>query len=303
MIVPGIRYIPGRNDYTDRDSTKYGIAIHNTSNDAPASGEASYATRRTDGVSAHFYVDDREVIQSVDTRHRTGHAGSYEGNEHAISVEITGTNAKPREWWIANVAWDQLGRTLAVVCRAYSIELRRASVAEMRDNPRVRAFYSHDDMRQAWGGTTHTDPGGNFPWDHLFAAVKAHLSQNPEEEDTMPTAREVVDELLARPLPSSTLGTYTVADHLKGGRLAVRDLSAVRAEVTTVRLAQQAILDAVRGVDTAAILGRIDEHAQAEAARDAELAELVRAGQAGELDAAEVVRRIGELLTAAPPQG
>jgi hypothetical protein len=50
-------------------------------------------------------------------------------------------------------------------------------------------------------------------------------------EDDMPTAKEIVDELLARELPSPTLGTYTVADHLKGGRMAVRDINRARAEI------------------------------------------------------------------------
>ena len=186
MIVSGVRFVAGRNDYADRDGTKYGIAIHNTSNTASADSEASYATRRTDGISSHFYCDDTEVIQSIDTKYRAGHAGSYEGNEHAVAVEITGTNDKSRAWWIANVAWDKLGAALAQVCRAYDIEPRRASVAEMQRNPKVRAFYSHNDMRQAWGGTTHTDPGPNFPWDYLFAAVKAHLSPTtPAQEDDM----------------------------------------------------------------------------------------------------------------------
>jgi hypothetical protein len=49
----------------------------------------------------------------------------------------------------------------------------------MKSNPKVRAFYGHDDMRRAWGGTTHTDPGGGFPWDRLFAAVNEHLKPPP----------------------------------------------------------------------------------------------------------------------------
>ena len=51
--------------------------------------------------------------------------------------------------WLSNVAWDALGRVLATVCRAYGIAVRRATVGEMRSNPKVRAFYSHDDMRRA----------------------------------------------------------------------------------------------------------------------------------------------------------
>lgn len=197
MRIPGIPYVQGRNDYPDADGTKYGIAIHNTSNTATAEAEASYATRRTDGVSAHFYVDSDSIIQSLDTDARAGHAGSSEGNQNAVAVEITGVNAWSRQQWLDRVAWDQLGRVLAVVCRRYGIAVRRASVDEMRANPRVRAFYGHDDMRRAWGGTTHTDPGPGFPWDRLFAAITA---AGTEEMDmaTVDDLNNKLDQLLRR---------------------------------------------------------------------------------------------------------
>lgn len=183
MKVSGIRYVQGRNSYSP--STKYGIAIHNTANDASAANEASYATRRTDGVSSHFYADGKEVIQSLDTVNRAGHAGSTNGNYNAVAVEITGVNAKSRQWWLDNVNWSELGYVLAQVCKAYGISVRRASVAEMKSNPRVKAFYSHNDMRLAWGGTTHTDPGDNFPWDRLLAEVTLAILGGVKEGGNM----------------------------------------------------------------------------------------------------------------------
>lgn len=60
------------------------------------------------------------------------------------------------------------------------------------------------------------------------------------EDDDMPTAQEVVDELLNRTLPSGTLGDLTVRDHLKGGRLAVRDVAALRAELAARDAAERA---------------------------------------------------------------
>lgn len=183
MRVPGIPYVQGRNDYHDQDGRHYGIAIHNTSNDASDEGEASYAKRRTDGVSSHFYVDRDSVTQSLDTIARAGHAGSRNGNDHAIAVEITGANGKSRDWWLRNVDWAELGRVLAYVIRHdpdfEGFQVRRASVDEMKRNPKVKAFYGHDDMRRAWGGTTHTDPGPNFPWDWLLQAVNAALGTKP----------------------------------------------------------------------------------------------------------------------------
>jgi N-acetyl-anhydromuramyl-L-alanine amidase AmpD len=188
--VPGIPFVQGRNRYADGDARKYGIAIHNTSNDASDSGEASYAKRRPDGVSSHFYVDADSVTQSIDTFDRAGHAGSTHGNDHGISVEITGGNGWSREKWLRSVAWDQLGRVLAAVIKHHwptgNFQVRRASVAEMRANPRVRALYGHNDMRLAWGGTDHTDPGPNFPWDRLVQAISAALSPPKPKPDAAP---------------------------------------------------------------------------------------------------------------------
>ncbi|MGW3608931.1 hypothetical protein ACWD6N_03430 [Micromonospora sp. NPDC005163] len=80
-------------------------------------------------------------------------------------------------------------------------------------------------------------------------------------------------------------------------------LVSINSEAYRGRLLDEAILAAVKGVDTKAILARIEQVATAEVARDqvaaaerAELAELVRQGNSGELDAAEVVRLIGEKL-------
>lgn len=179
MRVPGIPYVQGRNDYDDDDGRHYGWCIHNTSNNASDEGEASYAARRTDGVSSHFYHDRDSVTQSLDTDDKAGHAGSTQGNNNALASEFTGSNGMSRAWWLANVDWEETGRVMAYVLTHdpdfEGFEVRRASVAEMKSNPKVRAFYGHDDARRAWGGTTHTDPGPNFPWDKLFAVVNAAM--------------------------------------------------------------------------------------------------------------------------------
>lgn len=218
MKVPGIPYVQGRNDYPDRDGKKYGMAIHNTSNDASDTGEASYATRRTDGIGSHFYVDADSITQSIDTNDRVGHAGSYEGNEHAIAFELTGGNAKTRQWWIENIAWDKLAKVIAYMLKndpdLRGFEIRRASVAEMKANPKIKAFYGHDDMRRAWGGTTHTDPGPNFPWDHLIASVKKAM--------VPPTIKEEVKEIVDLFTQNAILYTDGRVEAMANGRDTVR---------------------------------------------------------------------------------
>ncbi|TDC27658.1 hypothetical protein E1211_28985 [Micromonospora sp. 15K316] len=60
---------------------------------------------------------------------------------------------------------------------------------------------------------------------------RRYLTSTGLLEDDMPSAKEIVDELLAREVPSGTIGTYTVADLLKGGRMATRDINRARAEI------------------------------------------------------------------------
>ncbi|MFI6228871.1 N-acetylmuramoyl-L-alanine amidase [Micromonospora echinospora] len=286
MRVPGIAYVQGRNSYPDGDGRKFAIAIHNTSNDASDSGEASYATRRTDGVSSHFYVDHDSITQSLDTDARAGHAGSRNGNENAIAIEITGANGWSRQRWLDNVAWDRLAHVLAVLCREYGIQPRRASVAEMKANPQVRAFYGHNDMRLAWGGTTHTDPGPNFPWDYLLTKVQRALAG---EDDDMPTADEVAAEVWSQPYRDYNLPpvngnpqTRPASQILLDART---DAARARSEVSALRTEVRALIDAQAGVDGRAILARIDEHAQAERERD-EAAARERAALPGQILAA-----------------
>lgn len=198
MRIPGIPYHQGRNNYSDRDGMHYGIAIHNTSNTASDTSEANYADHRTDGTSSHFYVDRDSVTQSLDTNAKAGHAGSANGNENAIAFEITGTNDKSRQWWLDNVAWSQLGYVIAYLLRNdpdfAGFQVRRASVSEMKSNPKVKAFYSHNDMRLAWGGTTHDDPGPNFPWDRLFEAVNTALGgSTPSTQGDDMAEKDVID--------------------------------------------------------------------------------------------------------------
>ncbi|HEX5542458.1 MAG TPA: N-acetylmuramoyl-L-alanine amidase [Micromonospora sp.] len=303
--IPGVPFIQGRNAYADRDGKKFGIAIHCTANTASARDEASYATRRTDGVSGHLYADGTEVIQSLLTRARAGHAGSTAGNDNAYAVEITGHVTWSRAKWLSSVAWEKLGAALAWLIRndpnLKGFQVRRASVDEMKKNPKVKALYGHDDMRQAWGGTTHTDPGPNFPWDRLIQAVNAALTGKGTDMqlDSKLTYAQVPDVDYSQ--PTTTVGGILVS----GYAYLLQHRTRTARELAAQRQMLEALLAAQQGLDTAAVLARIDEHAAAEAERDAQAAqeraamrELVEQARSGERDAGETIRRIGEILAA-----
>lgn len=211
-IYPAIYDGPPRHYGSTKTAKRY-IAIHNTSNDASAEAEASYAKRREDSVSSHYYCDNNSLIQSLDTDLRAFHAGSAEGNSRAVCYEITGTNAKTRTWWLDNVAWLLLARQIAVDCKHWGIVPRALTVDQIRAG-QLTGVITHDQMRQAWGGTTHTDPGPNFPMEHLLALVAAEM----EAGMTVPQVDLSYDPR-TRPKPVGTRSAATLLADVWGQEL------------------------------------------------------------------------------------
>lgn len=192
---------PPRTYYHQQTRKRY-IAIHNTSNTnlASAKDEASYAKRRTDKISSHYYADQLQIVQSLDTQLGASHAGSREGNRSAIAYEITGWNSFTRERWMSNVAWDVLAAQIGRDCREYGIAPRALTVAELSAG-QLTGIITHDQMRRAWGGTDHTDPGPGFPMDHLVALVGAQLNGG---DDMSGEGKAILDMLLDGKSPTGT---------------------------------------------------------------------------------------------------
>ncbi len=149
------------------------LVVHCTANTASARDEAGYAQRRPDSVSSHYYVDDRELVQSLNTDLVAWHAGNTEGNNGGIGYEFTGHVTWSRSRWLADP--DDIhaaARQMARECRHWDIPARWLTVAQLRAG--AKGLTTHDDVRRAWGGS-HTDPGPGFPRDVLLDAVKRAL--------------------------------------------------------------------------------------------------------------------------------
>jgi hypothetical protein len=270
------------------ETVKKYITIHNTSNarDASAEDEASYAKNRTDGTSSHYYVDRDSIVQSLDTDLRANHVGSRTGNATGIAYEITGTNSKTREWWLNNVAWGLLVKQIRLDCEAHGITPRLLTVAQIKAGT-LTGIITHDQARQVWGGTDHTDPGKNFPMDHLLALLAGNA-----EEDDMPTVEEFWNTDGAVPAPPYALKNdpknthWTAGNYMRSTRERVETLMA---EIRAVRAGQAAILAAVQGLDTEAVIAAINTRAAEDAARDAALLAELRGLASGGATAAEIV--------------
>jgi hypothetical protein len=151
------------------------IVIHTTEgSEGPTSAEdgAAYDQRRTDGTSAHFYVDSDSVVQCVRTTD-TAHTAAGRGNMYGIHIEVCGRAGQSATQWADKASRDTLDH-LAGLCRTlrvkYPVPLVNLTPAQVRELQ--RGFAEHDDVSRAWGETDHWDPGPRFPWDRLFSLIR-----------------------------------------------------------------------------------------------------------------------------------
>ncbi|WP_200209105.1 peptidoglycan recognition protein family protein [Micromonospora coerulea] len=195
----GAIYLGPPRGYGKSGATKMYVAIHNTANDATPKAEANYAMNRTDSVSSHFYADPVTVVQSLDTSLDAWHAGSRTGNSRAIAWELVGGNAWTEAYWRKVI--DRIAPVLAQVCKVHGITPQFLTTAQARDG-KTTGFVTHNDMRIAWGGTTHTDPGPNFPKAYLVEAVKRAMAVDAPTEVIPPVKPAPVPTPVPKPAPA-----------------------------------------------------------------------------------------------------
>lgn len=186
-VVQAKGYTPGR-----PDGPPLWIVWHTTEQltETLTSAEAiaSYIHNPSDGrrVSYSFAADADSILQLVECDSSPWAAGSRPANNRGIHYGLVGRASQTRAQWL-----DPFGRAMfdrvAPIVRAdqarYGIPMRQCTVADLL--ARRPGHTTHDMCRQAFGGTTHTDPGPNFPWDYLFEL----LDQDDDGEDGEGVAR------------------------------------------------------------------------------------------------------------------
>mgnify|MGYP003454440245 CR=1 FL=1 len=162
-------------------------------------------------VSAHYCADVDSIVQCVRLGDVAYTVGNRPGNYRGINIELAGRASQTAVQWADAYSQAMLKRMCVIVARdmaRYSIPNRWCTVADLQ--ARRPGHTTHNDLRVAFGGTTHTDPGTGFPRSQVLALVAGG-----QEDDVTP------EELLNAPLASGSLPAYTtVAEWLKGGRAA-----------------------------------------------------------------------------------
>lgn len=184
---PSLRYVEAKGYTIGRPDGK---PLWNVIHDMEASematraeNTAAYFANPGDGrnVSSHYTADNNSVVQCVLLRHSAWTVGNRPGNNRGINWELSGFASQTRAQWLDEFGRDMFHMITPIMrldSKKYDIPLERRTIAELKAwKP---GFTSHNDLRLAFGRTTHTDPGGNFPWDYFLEVLN-------QEDDDMPS--------------------------------------------------------------------------------------------------------------------
>lgn len=170
---PDLPYVHARGDGGPRRSTQI-IILHATDNTASAANEAAYATRREDETSAHYYVDDTQIIQALPVGN-VAYGALGHGNAVGVQYELCGRSNQ-----LSDATMRRAAAQVARDCARYGIPVRKLTSAQVRDG--ARGICGHLDVTYAWpeDGGDHTDPGANFPWSTFIGYVAAAAGKDTD---------------------------------------------------------------------------------------------------------------------------
>lgn len=124
---------------------------------------ANYFARTSTVASAHYNVDVNSVVQSVREGDRAWHAPPL--NEESIGVEHAGyarqTQSQWRDDYSLTMLREQSAPLVADICRRHDIPVRYVNQADLRAGR--AGITTHDDVSEAFGRSSHWDPGPHFP--------------------------------------------------------------------------------------------------------------------------------------------
>lgn len=125
--------------------------------------------------SAHFVVDDTEVVQCV--REEDVAWAAPGANHNGIHVEHCGRASQDDSGWRDSYSAAMLARSIelcADICRRWSIPVTLVTVTGLLS--RNRGICTHDAVSRAFRRSTHTDPGRAFPLSWFVGRVAGLLA-------------------------------------------------------------------------------------------------------------------------------
>jgi hypothetical protein len=207
QFVQASGYTKGR-----ADGPPLWIVIHDMeAHETPTTAEntANYFATGAGGrsVSSHYCADSNSVVQCVLLKDVAWTVGNRAGNYRGINWELSGFAAQTREQWLDEFGvamFDQIAPIIRADAAEYGIPLQRRTIAELKAfEPGIT---SHNDLGKAFGGTDHTDPGPDFPWDYLLELLTGEGDDmTPEEHQMLKDLHYLFFDLDSAPRPEMSV--------------------------------------------------------------------------------------------------
>lgn len=172
------------------------IVIHCTvgSDAKGATGTAAYFRSSAAKGSAHYITDANLTLQSAYDSVVCWHAPP---NPHSLGIEMccSLSNQGKGHWTQANhiAMMKRTARLTAELCLHYGIPATKLTVAQVRAGQ--KGICGHIDVSNAFGQSSHWDPGPYFPWTTFIGMVRGEVAaivagSNPPVKDWFDMATE-----------------------------------------------------------------------------------------------------------------
>jgi N-acetyl-anhydromuramyl-L-alanine amidase AmpD len=160
-----------------RNGTTRLIVIHTMEapeGDQTAENIARYFASMPDGrvASAHLCIDNNSIGQCVYDSYVAYAAPG--ANHDGLQIELAGVANQTRAQWRDKYSLSLLALAADAVAQyslKFNIPLVKLTDHELRDGR--RGIIGHDQASRVYKKSTHTDPGGNFPWARFIAWAQA----------------------------------------------------------------------------------------------------------------------------------
>lgn len=125
-------------------------------------------------ASAHFCVDDMEIVQCVAESDTAWAAPG--ANRNGVHIEQAGRAGQTAAEWADPFSESMLRRSAALtadLCRRHGVPIKRLNAEEVKAG--AKGICGHVDVTKAFPALkgTHWDPGPAFPWAHFIELVIA----------------------------------------------------------------------------------------------------------------------------------